>query len=390
MFRIFHLSLLASALLTLPAKAASADIEAVFAADTVEQRSASLQAIEQASDSPEAQMALATWQAFSTLERFGQTLHGHGFRTPTSVLMPLMRLPVPSNEGTPEIMTYAKWRATLTDLVTGLDEAKSMLEAIDDDADFGIEVDLRRLRLDLDEDGILTEQESLAAILQALGQPNRRRSTDNSDERTPPPVFRFDRADAYWLQGYSNFLTANARMWLAHDFQQTFDASFGMFFPRSDAATDKTPPADPSFSVIMDTISFVHTINWPVIEPETRGAVRDDLIEMIRLSRLNWEAILAETDNDREWLPGPQQPGRHPLTTIEVTEETVAAWHEALDLAEDLLTGKRLLSHMRYPDKGFNFERFFKEPTRFDLVLTLTGPAAEPYLGTGDLVDQKQ
>ena len=67
MFRIFHLSLLASALLTLPAKAASADIEAVFAADTVEQRSASLQAIEQASDSPEAQMALATWQASTAM-----------------------------------------------------------------------------------------------------------------------------------------------------------------------------------------------------------------------------------------------------------------------------------------------------------------------------------
>ncbi|TIS30595.1 MAG: hypothetical protein E5W95_35545, partial [Mesorhizobium sp.] len=58
---------------------------------------------------------------------------------------------------------------------------------------------------------------------------------------------------------------------------------------------------------IADFISLVHLVNWPVVEPERRQAARRHLMEMIRLSREDWKAIRAETDNDREWLPGPQQ-----------------------------------------------------------------------------------
>ncbi|TIT01089.1 MAG: hypothetical protein E5W85_32860, partial [Mesorhizobium sp.] len=75
----------------------------------------------------------------------------------------------------------------------------------------------------------------------------------------------------------------------------------------------------------------VHLVNWPVVEPERRQAARRHLMEMIRLSREDWKAIRAETDNDREWLPGPQQKGASPLTGLEVGEEQVQAWHAALD-----------------------------------------------------------
>ena len=46
-------------------------------------------------------------------------------------------------------------------------------------------------------------------------------------------MFRFDRADGYWLQGYANFLMAQADFWLAHDFRQAFDESFHMLFPKA-------------------------------------------------------------------------------------------------------------------------------------------------------------
>ena len=74
---------------------------------------------------------------------------------------------------------------------------------------------------------------------------------------------------------------------------------------------------------IADFISFVHLINWKVVEPERSKAARTELLEMIRLSREDWKAIRAETDNDREWLPGPQQTGANLLTGLDVTEEQV-------------------------------------------------------------------
>src|SRR5262249_3790948 len=133
----------------------------------------------------------------------------------------------------------------------------------------------------------------------------------------PALVFRFDRADGYWLQGYANCLMAQADFWLAHDFHLAFDQSFHMLFPKASLPLQDTlVPADKGgasmFSSewrLADFVSLVHLINWPVIEPERRKAVRKELLEMIRLSRENWKAILAETDNDREWLPGPQQTG---------------------------------------------------------------------------------
>jgi hypothetical protein len=107
---------------------------------------------------------------------------------------------------------------------------------------------------------------------------------------------------------------------------------------------------------------------------------------MIRLSRENWKAIRAETDNDREWLPGPQQKGINPLTGLEVGEAEIQAWHEALRMAEDLLEGRSLLPHFRITGKGIDMKRFFEEPQTFDLVPMITGPGVVPYLAEGKVL----
>ncbi|MCO5056964.1 MAG: hypothetical protein M9905_03575 [Rhizobiaceae bacterium] len=45
--------------------------------------------------------------------------------------------------------------------------------------------------------------------------------------------------------------------------------------------------------------------------------------------------------------------------------------------------------HIRFPDYGVNMRRLFDEPTRFGLVLTITGPGVLPYLETGEILDTK-
>ena len=61
--------------------------------------------------------------------------------------------------------------------------------------------------------------------------------------------------------------------------------------------------------------------------------------------------------------------------------------YKVLDVMEGVLKGTMLVPHMRFPGYGLNFRRFFDEPTPFDLVLTITGPGALPYLETGTILD---
>ncbi len=428
MLRSILLAVTCLVLAAQPSFAAETSVARSFAATTVAEREAALAGIRgDASDA--ARMALAAHRAFGALEQFSQDLYLYGFHTPQSMMVPLMRLPVPENP-TPEELSYQQWRSVLEALDSGLGEAIAMLEALPAESDAAFEVDLRTMRFDMNGDGDLAENESIGAILAAFANPGGRRNT-LTDGDVPPPVFRFDRADAYWLQGYANFLRANIKMWLAHDFHMTFDSAFQLFFPRAGMQID-LPVIDRALNLwermrnasgeeraklyeeynalsdaekqrlqvaarireasgwgnIFDLISFIHTINWPVEDKAARAAVRTHVLEMIRLSRLSWKAIEAETDNDREWLPGPQQPGRHPLTRLTITAETVTAWHDTLEIMERALNGEALIPHPRFPGYGVNLKRFFEEPETFDLVMTITGPGVLPYLEQGEILDQ--
>lgn len=386
-------SLMASAvILLLPlvsASAAAPDPAALFEAKTVADRNGALAALEAAAPSdPASAYAAGAGEFFTALEILAGGLHRHGFDSPQSFMLPLMRLPVPDNPN-PEPLTYEEFRAILTAFRDRLEKSAATLGSVPADADIGMAIDLGRLGIDLNEDGQIAPDESAVAIMAALSRGS------VQDAAAPALTFRFDRADGYWLQGYAEFLMAQADFWLAHDFRSMFDGSFHMLFPRAKLPLQDTlVPLDGGMNGSIfssewrfaDFISLVHLINWQVVEPERRQAARRHLLEMIRLSREDWKAIRAETDNDREWLPGPQQKGANPLTGLEVGEEQVQAWLAALTIAEDLLEGRLLLPHFRIADKGINMKRFFDEPKPFDLVLSITGPAIAPYLESGKIL----
>lgn len=376
------------------AGAAVPDTAALFEAKTVAERNGALAALETAAPGdPAAAYAAGAGEFFTALEILAGGLHRHGFESPRSFTLPLMRLPVPDNPD-PEPLTYGQFRAILVAFRDRLEKSAATLGSVPADADIGMVIDLARLGIDLNEDGQIAPDESAAAIMASLS-----RGGGAPDAAAPALTFRFDRADGYWLQGYAEFLMAQADFWLAHDFKNTFDGSFHMLFPRAKLPLQDTlVPLDGGMNGgilssewrLADFISLVHLINWQVVEPERRQAARRHLMEMIRLSREDWKAIRAETDNDREWLPGPQQKGASPLTGLEVGEEQVQAWLAALDMAEDLLEGRTLLPHFRIADKGINMKRFFDEPKPFDLVLSITGPAIAPYLEHGKILTSEE
>ncbi|MER8762118.1 MULTISPECIES: hypothetical protein [unclassified Mesorhizobium] len=374
--------------------AAAPEAAALFEAKIVAERDSALAALEAAAPGdPAAAYAAGAGEFFTALEILAGGLHRHGFDSPQSFMLPLMRLPVPDNAN-PEPLTYEQFRAILVAFRDRLEKSAATLGSVPADADIGMVIDLTRLGIDLNEDGTIAPDESAAAIMASLS-----RGGGAPDAAAPALIFRFDRADGYWLQGYAEFLMAQADFWLAHDFRNTFDGSFHMLFPRAKLPLQDTlVPLDGGTNGgiltsewrLADFISLVHLINWQVVEPERRQAARRHLMEMIRLSREDWKGIRAETDNDREWLPGPQQKGTSPLTGLEVGEQQVQAWLAALDMAEDLLEGRTLLPHFRIADKGINMKRFFDEPKTFDLVLSITGPAIAPYLERGKTLTSEE
>lgn len=366
---------------------------AAFAATDIAQRNSALAELEAAQPGdPAASYAAGAVHFFLGLEKLSQGLYRHGFETPQSFMLPLMRLPIPDNPN-PEPLTYEQFRQIFADFQAEMREASVRLAEVPQDAGIGIEVDLAKLGIDINNDGSIAPDESAVAIMAALNG-----GALPSDPTAPAPnlTFRFDRADGYWLDGYAHFLSAQAKFWLAHDFRAMFDQSFHMLFPRAGLPLQQAlvPTAPPTGMIssewrIADALSMIHLINWPVVDPQLRKEARQDLLEMIKLSRQNWRAIRAETDNDREWLPGPHQTGVHVLTGLEVTEQEVLGWTKALDLAERLLNGEILMPHFRFADGGLDMKRFFEEPKAFDLVLMLTGPGAVPYYSRGPVISDE-
>jgi hypothetical protein len=104
---------------------------------------------------------------------------------------------------------------------------------------------------------------------------------------------------------------------------------------------------------------------------------------MVALSRQSWDSILAETDDDREWIPGPSQASVIPRLTMDAAR--IEAWRSFLDEAEAVLQGEKLIPFWRPGfTRGVNLNKAFTKPRDFDLVLWVQGTAALVYLEEGE------
>jgi len=347
------------------------------------------------------------------VEHFAQALYRHGLAAPEQALegAPLM-LPIPANPE-PRPLDYRAFRAILEALVADMDAARAALEAAGGQGDYVVPLDVLQLRIDIDGDGRGDDTESLGSIIaRATGQspaaqpaspppapPQRPEAEPGGQSRidkagnppaAPAVIIGFDRADALWLAAYSQVVAAQADFLLAHDFEATVNAVFHRLFPRAglplqEFADQGMLMLDPqSDNAIADAVAAIHTINWPVIDPARLRRVLERLKAVTALSRRNWEAILAETDDNAELIPSPRQTSLIPEGPV--TEEVVAAWHETLDTVDRILDGDLLVPHWRFT-KGFDLHAYFTAATRTDLVMLLTGLDAVPFLRDGPVAN---
>ncbi len=333
----------------------------------------------------QARFALGAVQFLRTVEGMAQDMYRHGLQPPRDVamLLPFFRFPLPPNPK-PEPLDYEKMRDIFKRALGGFARTDQTLAGLGA-AEVKLPLAIALARLDLDGNGATDAQESLFGVFNAT----------LAGGTVPPEtaerfIVTFDRGDAAWLRGYANLLSAILEFMLAHDGKASFDVSAHMLFPNADlpnAELNPKPGASGNMAEIgpaADLVAAVHLMHWQPTEPERMKAALSHLETVVALSRESWRNILAETDDEAEWIPSPRQ--KNGVIGIPVTQETVDGWMLFLAELDAVLKGEKLVPHWRLA-RGINLRRVFLEPRPFDPILWAQGSAALPYLADGPVTD---
>ncbi|WP_137699671.1 coiled-coil domain-containing protein [Marimonas lutisalis] len=113
-------------------------------------------------------------------------------------------------------------------------------------------------------------------------------------------------------------------------------------------------------------------------------AAQSNWLNMIAHNRIFWRELARETDNDREWIPNPDQQS---ALGIEVPARMAEAWQKILSDAEAVLEGRLLLPHPLMPDgTGISLAAYFADPGPIDLIEWIHGIGAYPYAARGSQI----
>jgi hypothetical protein len=332
----------------------------------------------------QARFGLGMIQFVRAVEQMAQTFHRFGLHSGAAGnMLPFARLPIPVNTA-PEPIRYADLRALFERWETDLARAEATLAKVES-ADVKLPLHFGMIRLDLNGDGKDEPGERLFNLYAQLNAAARNQVNAGAAKDF---VITFDRADAAWLRGYCHLLMAMSDVYLAYDAHELFDHTAPYFYPKAQtpfpflSRRADAPPQQVENGDILDAIAFIHLVHFPVQEPARLKSALAHLEAMIALSHESWKFIVAETDDDHEWVPNTKQHSVMPNGAVSL--EMIKGWLEFLDEAKAILHGEKLIPFWRRgPESGVNLKRVFTEPSTFDLVLWAQGTAAVPYLENG-------
>ncbi len=334
--------------------------------------------------------ALGIVQFLRAGEKLGQSWHYYGLAASRlSAALPFLRLPVdPADPEFVAPISYEEFRAVFVTFLADVQAAEATFAALPDDPG---KVAFRpgHVKIDYAGAGKPADADTVWATLEHINP-----GEGLTDKDADSFLIKFDAGDVPWFRGYCHILSALAEVTLAYDESNLFDHTAHLFFEKP-----KTPfpfllhPAhgtamDFDRTSISDLLAFIHLLNFPVREPARLTAALDHLSRVPALGRESWRRILAETDDDHEWIPNPHQTGVLPA---EVTQERIDAWMKVLDETDAILAGKKRVPFWREGGggRGVNVRRAFTEPTNLDLLLWIQGTAATPYLEEGPMTDPR-
>jgi hypothetical protein len=342
----------------------------------------------------EARLGLGMVRFAEAIERFGQAQYRYGLgigRLGVRIGVAFQLLPV---NPAPQPLSYEQQRANLQALLDDVAQVETTLAPMGE-TKAKVTLDLNRIQFHFSGPGPADPGQTLGAILAQATAPSAFRPAPATPSPAGPFEATFDRADALWLRAYAHVLSAGLEFALAYDWRDSFDRYAGFFYSGAKSAKpyEGTRPgplggASGVETDIADAIGFVHSIHWRCVEPDRMRRAREHFKAVVALNRQMWPIILARADDDKNWIPGPQQKNAA-MPALQVTEAKVKAWRDAVELFDALLDGTKLLPHWRY-QWGIDLNAFFQQPGDFDLAYWLTGPGAAPYLRAGPTIGRQE
>jgi hypothetical protein len=293
--------------------------------------------------------------------------------------IPGMAAPLPPNPNAkfaPDFLETA-----LKGALEHLDGARAALAEATNGA-FATELPLDVLWFDIDSDRRRSEWESFRAILDGIGA--------QADWASFDGKVRFDTADAEWLAAYVHLMSGASEMVLSVDPTSAIQIVYEGRMQLERAGAVGAPNYIVEDSFIDQAAAVLMALNGKPDAARTRKAL-DHFRQMIAHNRKFWPEVMAETDNDHEWLPNPRQTSPF---GINITPEIATGWQEVLAELEDMLEGRALIPFWRTPPGpegvtsgvGINLKRLLSDPPDLNVALLIQGAAIAPYLEQGKLV----
>jgi hypothetical protein len=230
---------------------------------------------------------------------------------------------------------------------------------------------------------VRAEWESLQALLADMGA---QAAWDQFDGK-----IRFDTADAEWLAAYVQMISGVSELVLSLDPTPAIRTVYeGRVRLEMAGAVGGPDPLFGSDDMVDQFAAILLTLDGKPDATRTRKALAH-FKGMIAHNRKFWPEMMAETDNDHEWLPNPSQTSPF---GVQITAELAASWQAVLVEIEDMLEGRRLVPYWRTPygfnqdgrGVGINIGKLLKDPGDMNAALLIQGAAIAPYLENGALV----
>lgn len=312
-----------------------------------------------------------------SLEDFHQALYRHGAQVRSRMLG--MRLNTSGGENPePKQVNYLTIRKELETFHDRLHKIEALL-AQADEKEFNLPLDLTSLRLDVNEDGIYSAEETNIALVMNLSG-----GIAPATNQQINALVHFDKSDLLWLRGYIQITLSVTDIVLAHDFEKPFEMISNTIFPIPENEYNEHLSLDHDWKSAANIVAALHMLQMEVKEPQRLKNAHQHFLNMTKESRIMMKSVMQETDNVREWIPSPKQDS---VTGIKITEEMAKEWENVLVEIEAVLNGEALIPHWRLntEDKGINIKRIFHEAKHTDLILWVTGHAAMPYIEEGKI-----
>lgn len=344
---------------------------ALIAAEGLARAAATLEA---EAPAPERDLALAAVRFLRGIEAAWQARYRIGATDPLLPL-PVLDSELPGNPAA-QPMPASFVNDLAGDLAIAMAETRATLPG--DAGDAGLVLLLDDLWFDLNANGLRDYDEGLLDLA-GLPVPD-----------AGPPVVRFDAADAHWLRAYTHLIEGMATLILAFDPEpavarrMALGDTLARQFAEPPGQMARAPNMDEEarrWGPMLDRIAVVVQTLRNQPDPAKVAEAAGHLQAMIAANRDFWQAVAAETDNDREWIPNDDQQA---ALGFSLPPGAGNAWLAVLADAEQIIDGRLLIPFWRFaPGHGIDLKSWIDDPQPVEVLDWLQGSAALPHARPG-------